>query len=73
MTNEPPRGVKKNLEIMVSKKDMTFHLDCKQPYEFLKLFMSLSFFHAIVRERSKYGSLGWNKSYDFNESDFNIS
>jgi dynein heavy chain len=44
-----------------------------QPETFNKLFLGLAFFHGIVRERRKYGALGWNLKYDFNDSDFRIS
>jgi dynein heavy chain len=37
------------------------------------LYMSLAYFHSIIRERRRFGPIGWNNYYDFNESDFRIS
>lgn len=56
-----------------SKVEKEFYNANSKPAKWQKLFLALSFFHAIVRERRKYGSLGWNLSYDFNDSDFRIS
>jgi len=45
---------------------------CSKPEKYKKLLFSLVWFHAVLLERRKFGSLGWNIPYAFNESDFSV-
>jgi dynein heavy chain len=74
LTNEPPKGVRAN--VARTYNDMTAeHLgSCPaKPEAWRKLLFSLSFFHAVVQERRKFGPIGWNIRYEFNTSDVECS
>merc|ERR1711988_967655 len=72
VVTEPPDGLKQNMRASYSKIDQALIDEC--PHEsFPPLLYVLCFLHAVVLERRKYGKIGWNVAYDFNESDFMIS
>jgi dynein heavy chain len=80
LTKDPPKGVKANmLQIYMnqnaSKQEKKFYDDMIETRveDWKPLFMALAYFHSVIRERRRFGPVGWNIPYDFNESDFKIS
>mmetsp|Transcript_7627 Transcript_7627/g.14387 ORF Transcript_7627/g.14387 Transcript_7627/m.14387 type:complete len:3920 (+) Transcript_7627:928-12687(+) len=73
ITNEPPKGIKTNVLRSLNTLSDEKLDDSYRPDEWKKLVFSLCFFHATVQERRKFGPLGWNIRYEFNESDLETS
>ena len=72
IVTEPPAGIKNNMMDVISKVESKDFLLSKH-YGFKTLTYVLTFLHAVLLDRIKYGKVGWNVAYDFNFSDFNIS
>jgi len=74
MTNEPPKGFRANLlrsfGNLVKEED---YEGVAKSHQWKKLLTGLMFFHANIQERRKFGPLGWNIRYAFDESDLETS
>ncbi|XP_054248884.1 dynein axonemal heavy chain 10 [Indicator indicator] len=71
VVTEPPNGLKLNMRATYFKIPQEALEQCPHP-AFKPLVYVLAFFHAVVQERRKFGKVGWNVPYDFNESDFQV-
>jgi dynein heavy chain len=73
ITKEPPKGLRANLKSTYLKLDNDKLKRTNKPAEYQKLLFGLSFYHALVIERKKFGPLGWNIPYEFNDTDMDIT
>ncbi|RNF11625.1 dynein, axonemal, heavy polypeptide 1 [Trypanosoma rangeli] len=72
MTNEPPMGLRANVTRSyygLTDEDLDH---ASKPDEFKKMVFALCLFHGVIQERRKFGSLGFNIAYEFNDSDRNV-
>ena len=73
MTVEPPKGLRASLTGSWFKIEEAWFESCAMPAVFKKLLFGLTFLHATVCERRKFGPLGWNVKYVFSGPDMSIS
>ncbi|KAK7195048.1 dynein heavy chain [Novymonas esmeraldas] len=82
LTNEPPTGLRANMlrcfgELTPQDYDAfgdTAVIGTElKGRAYKKLLYGLCFFHSVVLERRKFGPLGWNVRYEWNDTDFHVS
>ena len=71
-TNEPPQGVRASLKRTFADMSQDL-LDYSVAGSWPVLLYTMSFLHTVLQERRKYGTLGWNRQYEFNQSDLAVS
>merc|ERR1711988_1370908 len=73
ITTEPPRGLRANMLRSYFKLSDKYLESSNKTTSFKKLVFGCVFFHAIIQERKKFGPVGWNIKYEFNDSDLDCS
>lgn len=69
VTNEPPKGIKANILGALADINEDYFEHHVLQGKWRAIVFGLCVFHAVLLERRKFGALGWNITYEFNESD----
>ncbi|XP_069668946.1 dynein axonemal heavy chain 6 isoform X3 [Periplaneta americana] len=69
VTNEPPKGLRANMKRAFLELTPDVFEDHPLGPSWRKMIFGICFFHAVIQERKKFGPLGWNITYEFNDSD----
>eukprot|EP00667_Euglena_gracilis_P000017 EG_transcript_17 len=70
IVKEPPKGMRANLrDTIAGVLNDSIWEGCSKPQAWKPLVFSLVFFHGLIQERRKFGPLGWNVRYEWNNSD----
>lgn len=77
MTIEPPQGLKSNMLRIFGSGGTgivteRMYEDVSAGPAWPNLLFGLCLFNSVVHERKKYGALGWNITYEFNDSDLEV-
>ncbi|GIQ83153.1 dynein heavy chain, partial [Kipferlia bialata] len=76
LTNEAPRGLRANLLLSYQQVDGKEHEEAvphTRRGAWKRLLFGLTFFHAVLQERRRFGPIGFNIPYDFSITDLQVS
>ncbi|KAL7709827.1 dynein heavy chain cytosolic putative [Lotmaria passim] len=75
VVKEPPQGLKANMRdtFAVAVTPELWDGCPHNPTTWRRLLLSLTFFHAVIQERRRFGPLGWNIPYEWSQPDFSAS
>lgn len=74
IANEAPKDLKSNIRRAFSKFDQK-HFDKAKTHkelDFKALLYGLCMYHSLILGRTKFGSQGWSRKYNFNDGDLRI-